>query len=129
VGNLNKNAQELDEALVSLNEIAGLIKQGQGTAGQLITDKTLYLKTVEAIDEVRLAAQTLNQTAAYFQKHPTDLVWGKRVKKRWWDPLGLFTKKGPEEPKEEKRPAPSPPAEEEEIKKVADIAGEPTIDP
>ncbi|KPJ58438.1 MAG: hypothetical protein AMS15_08385 [Planctomycetes bacterium DG_23] len=129
VDNLSKSAEGLDSALVSLNEITGMLKEGRGSAGQFLTDETLYLKAIEAVDEVGLAAKTLNQTIVYFQEHPSDLVWGKREKRPWWDPFGLFTKKKPEKPKEEKRPAPPPPAEEEETKKVADIAVEPTVDP
>ena len=122
VDNLNRSAAELDTALTSLNEIAGMLKEGQGSAGQFLTDETLYLKAVQAADEARMAAKTLNQAIAYFQEHPSDLFWGKREKRPWWDPFGLFTKKKAEEPKEEERPL-------EEIEKVAEVGKEETVDP
>jgi len=122
VDNLNSSAERMDSAVTSLSEIAGMLKEGQGSAGQFLTDETLYRKAVQAADEARLAAKSLNQTIAYFHDHPSDLFWGKREKRPWWNFFGLFTKKKAEEPKEEKRPR-------EEMEKVAEAGQEERVDP
>ena len=121
VDNLNRSAAELNSLLTSLNEIAVMLKEGRGSAGQFLTDEALYLKAVQAAEEARLAAKALNQAITYFQEHPSYLVWGKRERRPWWDPFGLFTNKRPEKPKEEERPLPASPPDEEGIKKPAEV--------
>lgn len=110
---INTVAAKLDTILSSMQKISDKATS-DSTVGKLVSDKELYRKMVEALDEARSTLAQIKKTMKYFEDNPSDLVWGGKKKEKppespaWWQ--RLFAKE------EEKNAEKGPPAPEPEKK-------------
>ena len=92
---INSVTKKLNEILSSMQKISDKATS-ESTVGKLVSDKELYGKMVEALDEARSTLAQIKRTMKYFEEHPSDIVWGGRNKPKkpetpaWWQ--RIFTK-------------------------------------
>jgi len=101
---INTVAAKLDAILTSMKKISDKATS-ESTVGKLVSDKELYGKMVETLDQAKATLSQIKRTMQYFEEHPSDLVWGSRKKRKepespaWWEKL--FAKDKNEEGKAE----------------------------
>ncbi len=69
VNELDKVREELESASVNLNEILGKINRGEGTAGKLINDDSVYNNIEELTRELNVMVKGINEDPGRYLKH------------------------------------------------------------